>query len=524
MARMRMAKALRAWGRGMSTGSGEALVGAIDQGTQSTRFMLFDKDVNVVASHQIEHRQIMPRAGWVEHEPELLVENTKRCIERAVAKAVEKLGNVDVKGVGVTNQRETTLVWDKKTGRPLHNAIVWLDSRTSAICHRMERELSKEHFRSVTGLPISTYFSAYKLRWMMENSPVVEEAVKNRSCMMGTVDSWLIYNLTKEGDKGGVHVTDVTNASRTNLMELKTCNWHPESAALFDIPLEILPEIKSNAEVYGHITEGPLASVPVAGCIGDQQAAALGQRCVPGEAKNTYGTGCFLLLNTGGDIVKSTHGLLTTVGFKLGKDKPTNYALEGAIGVGGVGVTWLKDKLNIIESAADVEKVASSVEDTAGVYFVPAFGGLLAPHWDEDARGTIVGLTQYTTKAHIARSMLEAICFQTREVLDAMKKDASNLDLKVLRVDGGASNNNLLMQMQADILGLPVIRPPSVETTVAGAAISAGLAVGLFNEKQIFYGHTDTKVFQPTTTEMERDSRYAWWTRAVDRSKAWAIE
>ena len=430
-----------------------------------------------------------------------------------------------VLGVGVTNQRETTVVWCKQTGRPLTNAIVWLDTRTSALCKRLSRQHGgASAFSRITGLPINTYFSVYKYLWMVEHCSAVAEAVEEGRAAFGTIDSWLIYSLTG----GGAHVTDVSNASRTGLMDLQACAWHEPTCAALGVPLHILPSIKSNAEVFGHVQAGPLQGVPICGCLGDQQAATLGQRCRMGEAKNTYGTGCFLLLNTGPTLVHSSHGLLSTVAFKLGPVAQTQYALEGSVAIAGAGVTWLRDNLGIIASARDVEALAGSAPDAAGVVFVPAFGGLLAPHWRDDARGTICGLTQYSTRSHIARALLEAICFQTREVLDAMTADARScrlhLSLLSLRVDGGASSNNLLMQMQADILGQPVVRPADVETTALGAALAAGVALGLWSGESLLSAHHTREgatEFTPKCSEAERASMYLRWKAAVDRSMGW---
>jgi glycerol kinase len=432
---------------------------------------------------------------------------------------------VKVLGVGVTNQRETTVVWCKQTGRPLCNAIVWMDTRTSALCKRLCRQHGGAGaFARITGLPINTYFSVYKYLWMVEHVSAVAEAVEEGRAAFGTIDSWLIYSLTG----GGAHVTDVSNASRTGLMDLQACAWHEPTCAALGVPLHVLPTIKSNAEMFGHVQAGPLQGVPICGCLGDQQAATLGQRCRMGEAKNTYGTGCFLILNTGPTLVHSSHGLLSTVAFKLGPVAQTQYALEGSVAIAGAGVTWLRDNLGIIASAKEVEALAGSSADAAGVVFVPAFGGLLAPHWRDDARGTICGLTQYSTRSHIARALLEAICFQTREVLDAMQADARScrlhLSLATLRVDGGASSNNLLMQMQADILGQPVVRPADVETTALGAALAAGVALGLWSGDSLLSAHharEGATEFNPRCSEAERASMYLRWKAAVERSLGW---
>ncbi|KAK9814067.1 hypothetical protein WJX72_000230 [[Myrmecia] bisecta] len=495
---------------------------AIDQGTQSTRVLIFDQHARVVAKHQVEFQQINPQSGWTEHDPSVIWESVQTCIKEAVAAATASAGSIHVKAVGITNQRETTLVWDRRTGKPLCNAIVWLDNRTSAICRRWETELgSRDHFRPVTGLPISTYFSAYKFQWMLENVPEVAAAVQEDRCVLGTVDTWLIYNLTG-GVDGGVLVTDVTNAARTNLMDLHSLSWHEPTMALFGVQRSMLADIRSNAEVYGTVKVGPLAGVPIAGCLGDQQAAMLGQRCKPGEAKNTYGTGSFIVMNTGTEVVESKQGLLTTMAYHLGPRSPPQYALEGSIAIAGAGISWLRDKLNILESAAECEELAASVPDTAGVYFVPAFSGLLAPHWRPDARGALLGMTTYTSRAHVVRAMLEAICWQTREVMDAMRSDADLTNLKLLRVDGGASVNNLFMQLQADILQVPVQRPGHLETTCLGAAYAAGIGVGFWTQDWVLDDsrkqaepNTD---FLPSVSQGDADRRYQCWKFAVQRS------
>ncbi|GAB4822772.1 hypothetical protein N2152v2_009818 [Parachlorella kessleri] len=511
-------------------------MGAIDQGTQSTRFFLYNQECSPIASSQIEFQQLYPKSGWVEQDPLTIWESMRTAIQQTMEQAQHEHGEVVVKAIGITNQRETTLVWDRQTGEPLHNAIVWLDNRTSGICHEMYARFgSWDHFRQVTGLPISTYFSAYKLRWLLDNVPEVAEAAKAGRCLFGTVDSWLLYKLTG-GRDGGIHVTDVVNAARTNLMDVRTLSWHMPTLDVFGISPNMLPEIRSNAEVYGVVKDdGPLVGVPIAGCLGDQQAALLGQRCRVHEAKSTYGTGCFVLLNTGSEVVDSAHGLLSTVGYKLGPQADTNYALEGSIAIAGQGVSWLRDAMGFIGSAAESEEVAGSVPDTAGVYFVPAFGGLLAPWWRDDARGVILGLTQYTTKAHLVRAMLEAICFQTRDVLEAQRRDAEVHQLKALFVDGGASQNDLLMQaslvqaghvllvvvMLADLLQVPVSRPKNLETTSLGAAIAAGIGVGFWTAEQAFNGlrgAADGTLFKPQVPREDAEQRYTKWLKAVQRS------
>lgn len=500
------------------------VVGAIDQGTQSSRFTLFDRSCAPVAASQVKLQQVYPKAGWVEQDPEAIWGSVVEAIRLALARAAEAHGpkGVAVRAVGITNQRETTVVWDRATGRPLTNAIVWLDNRTADTCRRLTRELGgADHFRPITGLPVSTYFSAYKLKWLLDSCPAVAAAAAEGRCMFGTVDSWLMYRLTG-GAEGGIHATDVTNASRTNLMELATLAWHAPTLAAFGVSPDTLPAIHSNAEVFGHVREpAELAGVPISGCLGDQQAAMLGQRCAVHEAKNTYGTGCFMLLNTGPEVVRSTHGLLTTVAYRLGPHAAPCYALEGSIAIAGQGISWLKDAMGLIGSAAESEVVSGSVPDCAGVYFVPAFGGLLAPWWRNDARGAILGLTQYTTKAHIVRAVLEAICFQTRDVLEAMKEDTDMHDLKAMFVDGGACHNSLLMQMQADILQVPVRRPANLETTSLGAALAAGIGVGFWTTEEVFadlkHGSSGT-LFEPAIPRAVADRRHALWKRAVEHS------
>eukprot|EP00873_Tetraselmis_striata_P020148 jgi/Tetstr1/440412/TSEL_028746.t1 len=496
------------------------VVGALDNGTQSTRFIVYDSAARAVASAQLEYAQHTPRPGWLEHDPQDLLATSRECIAKAVAAAQEAVGPVKVKAIGITNQRETTIMWDRRTGQPLYNAVVWSDLRTQDICEAMKaKHGGQDAFRDVTGLPISTYFSAFKARWLLDNVPAVAEAGDN--LMFGTVDSWLIYHLTGGAD-GGVHVTDVSNASRTMLLELSSLTWSARMLEVFDLPAAMMPRLVSNAEIYGHIKDesSPLHGVPIAGCLGDQHAALLGQRCTAGEAKNTYGTGCFMLLNTGPACVASTHGLLSTLAFKLGAAAAPQYALEGSIAVAGRGISWLKDNLGLLDSAKESEAVAGSVEDTGGVYFVPAFSGLYAPHWRSDARGVLVGMTLATARGHVVRAMLEAICFQTKEVLDAMQRD-SGLKLTTLRVDGGATANALLMQMQADLLGTPVLRPADQESTALGAALAAGLTVGMWDEAFVFRPeHEDStaSVFQPALSAEDVAPRYRRWQDAVQRS------
>ncbi|OZJ05484.1 hypothetical protein BZG36_01623 [Bifiguratus adelaidae] len=500
-------------------------VGSIDQGTTSSRFLIFDQMGRLVISHQLEFDQIYPHPGWIEHDPMQLLNSVNTCI----AEALRKFGLMgyeaqDIKAIGITNQRETTLCWDRTTGKPLHNAIVWSDVRT----HETVRKLSKLSDKGVNavkdlcGLPITTYFSAVKMRWMVDNSEIVATAVQEGRAMFGTVDSWLIYNLTG-GVHGGIHVTDVTNASRTMFMNIKTLKWDEDCLKFFNLPSDILPNIVSSAELYGNVSNGPLEGVPITGCLGDQQAALVGQKCfTKGEAKNTYGTGAFLLFNTGEEAVISSHGLLTTVGYQFGPTGKPTYALEGSIAVAGSAVKWIRDNLGLINETDEIGPLASSVEDTGGVYFVTAFSGLFAPYWRDDARGCIVGLTQYTNKRHIARATLEASCFQTRAILDAMNADSGE-DLKLLKVDGGMSNSDTCMQIQADVLGIRVERPGMRETTALGAAIAAGFAAGVWKtfEDLKDINTRDISVFEPVLGDEKRALRYKEWKKAVERSFGW---
>ncbi|PON35968.1 Glycerol kinase [Parasponia andersonii] len=515
----------------MSNGE-ETFVGSLDQGTTSTRFIIYDQSARPVGSHQVEFTQFYPEAGWVEHDPVEILESVRVCIAKAVDKATAEGHNVDkgLKAIGLTNQRETTLVWSKSTGLPLHNAIVWMDVRTSSICRKLEKELAggRTHFVETCGLPISTYFSAVKLLWLIENVDSVKKAVEDGDALFGTIDTWLIWNLTG-GVNGGVHVTDVSNASRTMLLNLKSLEWDKPTLETLKIPAGILPKIVSNSEVIGKVANGwPITGVPISGCLGDQHAAMLGQACRKGEAKSTYGTGAFILLNTGEEVIHSKNGLLSTLAFKLGPKSPANYALEGSIAIAGAAVQWLRDSLGIIPSASEIESLASSVESTGGVYFVPAFNGLFAPWWRDDARGVLVGITRYTTKAHVARAVLESMAFQVRDVLDSMHKDAGEKgETKnekgefLLRVDGGAAVNNLLMQIQADLLGSPVVRPADIETTALGAAYAAGLAVGVWSEDDIFgageKAKTDT-TFHPILDDGIRKKKVESWNKAVART------
>ncbi|XP_053408205.1 glycerol kinase-like isoform X1 [Mercenaria mercenaria] len=500
------------------------LVGAVDQGTSSSRFLIFSsKNAELVTYHQTEIQQKCPKEGWVEEDPIEILESVKTCIAKAVdnLKALN-ISHQDIKCIGITNQRETTVVWDKVTGEPLHNAIVWLDLRTSSTVEKLiakTPQKSKDHLRPLCGLPITTYFSAVKLRWLLDNCPKVAKAAAEGRCLFGTVDSWLLWNMTG-GKEGGQHITDVTNASRTMLMNIQDLKWDDKLCQFFEISKDMLPEIRSSAETYGNLVDGPLKGLPISGILGDQQAALVGQLCFkPGQAKNTYGTGCFLLMNTGNELVHSNHGLLTTVGYQLGPKKPVVYALEGAIAIAGACVRWLRDNLGIIQTSQEIEKLAEKVDSTHGCYFVPAFSGLFCPYWQNDARGIICGLSQFTTKEHIARAALEAVCFQTRELLEAMNQD-SGIPLKSIQVDGGMTANNLLMQIQADLMGINVVRPSMPETTALGAAMAAGHAVGVWNLE-----NEDTKVttdaFVSSITEADRDDRFARWKDAVKRSMHW---
>jgi glycerol kinase len=495
-------------------------VGAIDQGTTSTRFMVFDHDGKEVAKHQLEHEQILPQAGWVEHNPTEIWERTSAVIQSALQKANLHAG--DLAAVGVTNQRETTVVWDKRNGRPYYNAIVWQDTRTDRIASALDKDGRGDVIRAKAGLPPATYFSGGKIKWILDNVEGVRAAAEEGNAIFGNTDSWLLWWLTG-GFRGGKHITDVTNASRTMLMNLETLDWDDELLGFFDIPRRMLPEIKSSSEVYGHtLADGPFAGeVPLSGDLGDQHAALVGQVCFsPGEAKNTYGTGNFLLLNTGTEIVKSKSGLLTTVGYKFG-DEPAVYALEGSIAVTGSAIQWLRDQLGIISGAAQSESLARQVEDNGGDYFVPAFSGLFAPYWRSDARGVIVGLSRFNTNAHIARAALEAICYQSRDVVDAMATD-SGVALQTLKVDGGVTANELCMQIQADILGVPVSRPEVPETTALGAAYAAGLAVGYWSgPDELCANWNESRRWTPTWDDEQRAAGYAQWQKAVSRTLDW---
>ncbi|CRK50345.1 glycerol kinase [Rhodococcus sp. RD6.2] len=494
-------------------------IAAIDQGTTSSRCMIFDHAGRVVTSAQQEHRQIFPQAGWVEHDASEIWRSTREVVASALAK--RDLAHADLAAVGITNQRETTVVWDRTTGEPVHNAIVWQDTRTAELCEELAGDEGPDRYRQATGLPLSTYFSGPKLRWILDNVDGVRARAEAGDLCFGTMDSWILWNLTG-GVSGGVHATDVTNASRTMLMNLHTLEWDEQICSDMQIPMSLLPEIRSSSHVYGTARgRGNLAGVPVSGILGDQQAATFGQACLsPGDAKNTYGTGNFLLLNTGTTPVQSEHGLLTTVCYRIG-DAAAVYALEGSIAVTGSLVQWLRDNLGIINSAKEVELLASAVPDNGGTYIVPAFSGLFAPRWRPDARGAIVGLTRFVNKGHLARAALEATAFQTREVIEAAEAD-SGVTLTSLKVDGGMVLNETLMQFQSDILDVPVIRPVVNETTALGAAYAAGLAVGYWNSEDDIranweIGHTWT----PNMAADERDRLYREWNKAVERTYDW---
>jgi glycerol kinase len=495
---------------------------AIDQGTTGTRFMIFDRSGRLVAAEYLEHAQIYPQPGWIEHDAAEIWRNTRRVIGAALGGA--EVQPAEIAGIGITNQRETTLVWDRVTGEPLYNAIVWQCTRTLPMCQRMIDEGLADIFRTRAGLPIATYFSGPKIAWLLENVPAVRQAADAGRALFGNMDSWLIWNLTG-GTNGGVHVTDPTNASRTMLMNLETLDWDQELLEILGVPRHMLPAIRPSSDeaTYGQtVTSGPLgARVPVCGDLGDQQAALFGQTCYSvGEGKNTYGTGCFMLLNTGTEIVPSESGLLTTVAYSLRPGEAT-YALEGSIAITGAAVQWLRDNLGLIEHAADTEAIARSVEDSGGCYFVPAFSGLFAPYWDMYARGAIVGLTRYITKAHIVRATLEAICYQTRDVVQAMCAD-SGIEPTTLKVDGGATVNDFLMQLQADILGVPVVRPTINETTALGAAYAAGLATGLWSGLDDLRANWGVdRTFEPAWDEAHRAEGYRGWKKAIARTREW---
>ena len=493
-------------------------IGAIDQGTTSTRFMVFDQSARIVAVAQKEHEQIFPKPGWVEHDPLEILRRT----EEVIADALEHRGlrAADLAAIGITNQRETTVLWERKTGNPVANAIVWQDTRVGEDVALFASQGGQDRFRPQTGLPLSTYFSSLKLRWLLENISSTREKAAAGELLFGNIDTFLLWNLTG-GPRGGVHVTDVTNASRTQLLNLVTLDWDEKLLAAFNIPRSVLPKVRSSSEVYGEATLSSIAGVPITGILGDQQAALVGQACFgPGEVKNTYGTGCFLLMNTGERPVPSNFGLLTTVAYKLGAEA-AHYALEGSVAITGALVQWLRDNLGMIEKSADVEPLARTVNDNGGVYFVPAFSGLYAPYWKQNARGVIAGLTRYANKGHIGRAVLEATAFQTREVVEAMEND-SHIKLASLRVDGGMVANELLMQFQADILNREVVRPVIQETTALGAAYAAGLAVKFFSGlEELRANWAVDRTWKPLLAEQEREKLYKQWKKAVTRSFDW---
>ncbi|MEA5053673.1 MAG: glycerol kinase GlpK [Propionicimonas sp.] len=491
---------------------------AIDQGTTSSRAIVFNHSGQIVAVGQKEHEQIFPRAGWVEHDPLEVWDAVREVVAEALAKA--SLNKDNIHAVGVTNQRETAVVWNKETGKPVYNAIVWQDTRTGKIIEELGGG-DQDKYKARVGLPLATYFSGPKVKWILDNVEGARADAEAGKLLFGNMDTWVIWNLTG-GVNGGVHVTEVTNASRTMLMDLRTLQWDPEIAADMTIPMSMLPEIKSSAEVYGYgRPEGLLGGIPIAGDLGDQQAATFGQACFePGMAKNTYGTGCFMIMNTGEEIVPSKNGLLTTVCYKIGDSKPI-YALEGSIAVTGSLVQWLRDNLKMFSSAPEIEELAASVEDNGGAYFVPAFSGLFAPYWRADARGAIVGLTRYVNRGHIARAVLEATAYQTREVLDAMEAD-SGVKLAELQVDGGMPANDILMQFQADQVGVPVVRPVVAETTALGAAYAAGIATGYWNgEQDVIDNWAEDKRWEPSDEQEERGRLYRNWKKAVTKTFDW---
>ena len=496
------------------------LIAALDQGTTSTRCILFNQAGEIVASSQKEHQQLYPQPGWVEHDPIEIWQNTVKVIEGALSEANLKV--TDLAALGITNQRETTVVWSKSTGKPVSNAIVWQDTRTDAICRELGLEGGQDRFRGTTGLPLSTYFSGPKIMWILQNIPGAKTLADQGDLLFGNIDSWIIWNLTGSVN-GGQHVTDVTNGSRTMLMDLKTLEWSPDILKIMEIPPQILPRICSSSNLFGEAVS-PFEGLPISGILGDQQAALFGQTCFdPGDAKNTYGTGCFLLLNSGKDPTISKHGLLTTLAYKIGDQDPV-YALEGSIAIAGALIQWLRDNLGLIKTSSEVEELARQVGDNGGIYFVPAFSGLYAPYWQSDARGVIAGLTSYINKAHLARAALEATAFQTKEILEAMEKD-TGINLKSLKVDGGMVRNQLLMQFQADLLNVPVIRPTITETTALGAAYAAGLAVGFWKDLdslRVYWKEDHTWV--PDMSDQDRLRQYNLWKKAVSKSFNWLSE
>ena len=496
-------------------------IGAIDQGTTSTRFIVFDRSGSVVSVAQKEHEQIYPNPGWVEHNPDEIWKSTQEVIAEAMRK--RRLRPSDLAAIGITNQRETTVVWDRKTGKPLANALVWQDTRVADYVSELSNGGGQDRFRSKTGLPLTTYFSGLKIRWVLENVDGARGKAESGEALFGNIDTFLLWHLTG-GPDGGAHITDVSNASRTQLMNLETLSWDKELLDTFEIPAAMLPTIRSSSETYGVARGQSIKDVPISGILGDQQAALVGQTCFqPGEAKNTYGTGCFLLMNTDTRKVDSKSGLLTTIAYKLG-DQPAHYALEGSIAITGALVQWVRDNLGLIKKSSDIESLARTVDDNGGVYFVPAFSGLYAPYWKDSARGVITGLTRYANKGHIARAVLEATAFQTRDVLEAMEKD-SGIKLDVLRTDGGMVDDDLLMQFQADILDRPVVRPRTKDATTAlGAAYSAGLAVGYFaDQNDLRANWAVDRTWKPNLVNGKRDEMYNLWKRAVTRSFDWVM-
>lgn len=505
------------------------LVGSIDEGTTSTRFMIFRAGTNnVVCYHQIPVPSIYPQEGWVEQDPLFIYNAVIECIEEAVKK-LEKLGGSvkDIVAIGITNQRESTIIWDRETGKPLHNAIIWLDNRTSSTVDELVETIPNKsrninYLKPLCGLPLSPYFSALKMRWMRDHVGEVQRAMEANTCQIGTIDTWLIYKLTG-GPNGGVHLTDVTNASRTMLMNIETLRWDPHLLRFFGLPLSMLPQIRSSAEHYGDITVGILEGVPITSCLGDQQAALVGQQCLShGLAKSTYGTGCFLLYNTGTSMVQSKHGLLTTVGYQLGPRAPLMYALEGSVAIAGAAIDWMKNNLELFDSVSQVEEMASKVDNSLDVYFVPAFSGLYAPYWNQEARGAICGLSEETTSEHIVRATLEAICFQVRDILESMRKDCG-IPMTKLMVDGGMTANNLFLQLQADLVGINVVRAKMQETTALGAALAAYMVVEpSFDITAPLIGSSgQISTFKPTIGNHERNMRYKKWKMAVERCMNW---
>jgi glycerol kinase len=493
------------------------VIAALDQGTTSTRCIFFNKNGQIISSAQKEHKQIYPKPGWVEHDPLEILNNSKEVILQALKKSGIAQNNIN--SIGITNQRETTILWNKITGIPYGNAIVWQDTRTDKICKDLSKSDNSELFKSITGLPITTYFSGPKIKWMIENSPSVQKDILRNEVFFGTIDTWLIWNLTG-GIDGGKHLTDVTNASRTMLMDLKTLSWDTKLQNVLGIPSDILPDIRPSSGFFGYTTD-IIASTPICGNLGDQQAALFGQVCFqPGDAKNTYGTGCFMLLNTGSKIIHSKHGLLSTVGYQIGDHEPV-YCLEGSIAITGALVQWLRDNLGIIQKSSEIEALAKSVKDNGGVFLVPAFSGLFAPYWQSNARGLIIGLTRFANKGHIARAALEATAFQTLDVLEAMKKD-SKIDLNILKVDGGMVKNEFLMQFQADILNKSVVRPIVTETTALGVAYAAGLSTGFWrSQEELADNWKEGKTWSPNIKNPHRDKLLHYWKKATRKSFDW---